>query len=799
MIDNSAFPLAHLHPTPVAPASSSNPRPHLGASTSAASAPLEQHSHSPESQSLSASSTAAGAAAARPFRSKKIRPCDACRKRKNRCAITSEGGACIECRQTNRQCTFDLPPPTRPKKDLVDPTSTTSSSAFFPPVSDAPSFHTSPPDLDSRITAVTTAALRAHKRPAEDAPVEPASKRASASQPGLASLDRDLSPNVEPCAVTATLTDDLLSHQTVGTSRQISSDRGRSQFILFHAVPPHRVACADREASLLRRIRSFLSATVPSLSEDDIVEHYLANIHPCMPVLPVSSSHSINSLPPTLRAIILVDSLGSFPQHKAASNYAWHMLKEERVGERALDQPKLSGLATAVLELGTTLDQRGDYGLLARTIAHAQLLGLHVDGRRWALPAWEKSLRDRIWWSLRIHDAWASFLNSRPSHVQLGNTNVPLLPFPTPSDDVESYVGSVAFQYSCRLAVIVARLQAEVSTLDKYGSPTRADSCDQLEHELNAMKEGARPFLDTSPRPIGMDSFLFSLFALRCMVRRISIEVRIGLGNTFAPDGSTVVIFRELVDFFSRLDEVSFGSTQPWLPYTSHILSSVLSSLIRLSLAAISIQPSPPSTADPDGLSRRPSTPLAPSSAAVHLLSRLSHLIYRARTDHGWTLADAALARASSVADRLSSAMQADAASDDYGEVIKALRRETPHGPASAPTAMAAGVAVSAALSSSSSSSSAPFEALTALAALAERPEGSPSAELVGGSVGGARPLEPTLSFFAGGAEADVSVRGPGVGQELDLPELEAWLNVLDRAPAWGVWGSPPGGGAAAW
>lgn len=127
-----------------------------------------------------------------------------------------------------------------------------------------------------------------------------------------------------------------------------------------------RVASADREATLLRRIRSFLSTIVPAPSEDALIEHYLANIHPALPVLPISSSHSIDSLPPTLRAVILVDSLASFPQHKAASVYAWRMLKEEHVGERALDQPKLSGLATAVLELGTTLDQRGDYGLLAR-------------------------------------------------------------------------------------------------------------------------------------------------------------------------------------------------------------------------------------------------------------------------------------------------------------------------------------------------------------------------------------------------------------------------------------------------
>ncbi|GAA5849664.1 hypothetical protein JCM9279_001972 [Rhodotorula babjevae] len=740
--------------------------------------------------------------------SKKIRPCDACRKRKNRCAITTEGGACVECRQTNRPCTFNLPPPSRPKKDLVAATSTSassSSSAFFPPTTDTPSFETSPQHVDSRITAATTATLRAPKRSAEGVLDEPASKRthaasASAPQPGLASLDRDLPPGVEPCAVTATLTDDLLSHQTVGTSRQISVDRNRSQFILFHAVPPHRAASADWEMSVLRRIRSFLAAAVPSISEDALVEHYLANVHPAMPILPISPSHSIDSLPPTLRAVILVETLSSFPQYKPASVYAWRMLKEERVGERTLDQPKLSGLATAVLELGTMLDQRGDYGLLAKTIAHAQLLGLHVDGRQWALPPWEKSLRDRIWWLLRVHDAWASFLNSRPSHVQLGNTNVPLLSFPNPSDDIEAYVGSVAFQYQCRLAVIVARLQAEVSTLDKYGSPTRADSCDQLEHELNTMKEGARPFLDLSPRPIGMDSFLFSLLALRCMVRRISIEVRIGLGNAFAPDGSTVLIFGELVDFFSHLGEASFGSSQPWLPYTSHILSSVLSSLIRLSLAAISSRSSPPSTVDSDARPRRSSTPLPASPSTVHLLARLSYLAHRARSVHAWTLADAALARASSVADRLTSAMQADAASDDYRDVIAALEPPSEAAPAAParPTAAASGYQPSAA----------PLDALNALATIAERPESAPAVELVGGPVGfaangGAGSLGSAFSFFAGGVDGasgtSAGAGGLGMEEELDLPELEAWLNVLDHAPAWGFGASPIGSGPAPW
>ncbi|GAA5820317.1 hypothetical protein JCM3770_004044 [Rhodotorula araucariae] len=769
------------------------------AAASVPAAPAQ--SYSPESRHRGLSAGVAGgtrgptstieATSVRPFRSKKVRPCDSCRRRKNRCAIPSDGGACVECRQTGRECTFLLPPPSRPKKEFA----AGSDGAFFPSTSAPPVFHRSPHDLDSRMTAATTATLRASKRPSEDLLSEPARKRiaASGSDAGLASLDRDLPPGVEPCAVTATLTDDLLTHQTVGTSRQISSDRHRSQFILFHAVPPHRPLSADFEAAALRRIRSFLSL-LPVVSEEALLDHYLRHLHPVLPVLPVSSHYSLDDLPPSLRAVILVDALSSFPEYKAASIHAWRLLKEERLGDRALGSPKLSGLATAVLELSTTLDPRGDYGLLAKTIAHAQLLGLHVDCRAWAIPEWEKSLRDRIWWSLRLHDAWASFLNSRPSHIQAGNTNVPLLPFPTPADDVESYVGSISFGYACRLAVIVARLQSEVSTLDRYGSAARADSCDHLEQELAAMKDGAKPFLEMGPRPVGMDCFLFSLLALRCMVRRISIEVRIGLGNAFAPDGSTLQIFAELVDLFSTLAEESFGSTQTWMPYTSHILSSVLSSLIRLSLAAISSKhATPPPTARPAIPSHHPTPPLPPSSSAILLLARLCSLVHHARHEWGWTLADAALSRAANVASRLSAAMQADAAGEDYREVVAALRRETLPLPTSD------------AVSATSTTSAAPFEALNALATLAERPGTMAGAQLAGDSAGGAAAGKVDVSLGAQFAVPAGDVGAQDVGavseglafEQYDLPDLEEWLNVLDHAPAWGFDGSPPDGGIA--
>ena len=53
------------------------------------------------------------ASEARPIRSRKIRPCDYCRRLKHICRITVQGQPCSNCYRTRRECTFDKPPANR--------------------------------------------------------------------------------------------------------------------------------------------------------------------------------------------------------------------------------------------------------------------------------------------------------------------------------------------------------------------------------------------------------------------------------------------------------------------------------------------------------------------------------------------------------------------------------------------------------------------------------------------------------------------------------------------------------------
>lgn len=53
-------------------------------------------------------------------------------------------------------------------------------------------------------------------------------------------------------------------------------------------------------------------------------------------------------------------------------------------------------------------------------------------------------------------------------------------------------------------------------------------------------------------------SMMMCLLGFRCMLRRIQIEICIGLGSHFTPDPETLEMYAEAVDFFCSLDAHDF-------------------------------------------------------------------------------------------------------------------------------------------------------------------------------------------------------------------------------------------------
>ena len=73
-----------------------------------------------------------------------------------------------------------------------------------------------------------------------------------------------------------------------------------------------------------------------------------------------------------------------------------------------LRSPGLPTVMAALLDIGgrPTTNIIGNAVHMGRTVSLAYSLGLNRNPESWVLPAHERSMRTRIWWSVLIHDWW---------------------------------------------------------------------------------------------------------------------------------------------------------------------------------------------------------------------------------------------------------------------------------------------------------------------------------------------------------------------------------------------------------
>ncbi|KAJ7492847.1 hypothetical protein FB451DRAFT_1219777 [Mycena latifolia] len=604
----------------------------------------------------------------RPFRSRKNRPCDGCRRAKSRCAIPQSGPPCVECQQMNKECRFDELPPERkkPKPPPSPATNVASTSSHL--TIDSPSPVTvkrprSPDDGSAALQALSYAAAQEKRL------------RIGDSEP--MSLDLSISNSLDPHVITTLLTDDLLP---IGTRqagpedtplslseayiRQISCDRSKPQYIIFtkRRTGPN-LNSGKKQLAVFKTCMSLLN---PPPSEDSLVDIYLGLSNPAFPLVFLPpDERPLDSLLHSKLCLTALNHCRRYRSSIASIRSIMHASAEE-VGQ---DPSRLSSISAALLDLSgrPVLDAQANYLLLARTIAQAQLLGLHINPTSWAIPSWEKDLRRSLWWALRIHDAWMSFLNSRPSHIQADNQSIPL-PDPvgatSPSTSLhapDNARSPQSFILLCRLSLLCSRLQSQVCTLasSTLVPAERLAKVKSIEDDTQLLLVEVRRDETGRASSSGVASLLTCLLGFRCMLRRISIELSIGLGSPFTPDPATLEMYAEAVDYLCSLDGRSFDGF--WLNYVGHILSSLTSSLIRLSLATsalVSTSLSPQRTCVRIQASSR--------TMPLTMLSQLIRALQKAKRDYSWDLADPALNRAESVANCLRS-------SSEYTNVVAAL------------------------------------------------------------------------------------------------------------------------------
>lgn len=188
----------------------------------------------------------------------------------------------------------------------------------------------------------------------------------------------------------------------------------------------------DRDNRVKQLASEQIEAHVGSYG-DVLVRLYFRFVHPAFPIL--SKARFLRSycedkfnIPASLRGVVYGlacpfwmqdEALRTQPpisQHEFFDQVHMALLRE-------LDSPKLSTLQACLLVLHETppstqtTESPRNWALTCQATSCAQSLGLHQDPSLWNIPAWEKSLRKKLWWATYATDKWSSLSHGNPSHI----------------------------------------------------------------------------------------------------------------------------------------------------------------------------------------------------------------------------------------------------------------------------------------------------------------------------------------------------------------------------------------------
>ncbi|KAJ5114896.1 hypothetical protein NUU61_000655 [Penicillium alfredii] len=324
--------------------------------------------------------------------------CDACLRRKSRCAMNEMVNKCYSCDFHRQDCTFTLSGEAPSKKRKLD---------------------------DSAQEQVESAKRPSTVQSAVSVPDDAARSHPISNmiRPGFFNQSTQhigLTTELEP-ALLDYLPLDEYGECTVSTSRvRRCADDGTFMRVV-DAVP-----VGDSQAVSLDAIESLVAPYGATL-----IEKFFDHVHPSFPILVEEafrqSYRERRGLSPLLLAAVYVLTLkfvdvGTASQTVRRPDAA---RLESTAMKLLMDSFPFPSVST--IQAGLLLTQKST---LATASLNGQLvtagfeLGLHQDCSDWRMETWEKGLRKRLAWALYMQDKWSALVHGRPSHIFAFNWTV---------------------------------------------------------------------------------------------------------------------------------------------------------------------------------------------------------------------------------------------------------------------------------------------------------------------------------------------------------------------------------------
>ncbi|KAG5926182.1 hypothetical protein E4U53_003135 [Claviceps sorghi] len=414
----------------------------------------------------------------RERRSRKSRPCDACRRRKTACIITTEP-PCNFCRTRGIPCqstaageaalarTYsahdhvlpsDEPGRCRLKAESVTSPNTAKSNSpqavTSPPVavpSDYPPsrFGPDPPSMtypphgafarDSQIKAEPEAGVLNMDivQPALNSPESSVAGAAAVSledNPGRSTYFLGNTAEQDPFVLDA-FSYGILSETSTVDANVVQIHRGGSdlddlpQHFLFLSLGHPKHINTSREAA------SDAIETTVWPHADVLVRLYFRHVHPILPLLSKVRflrryASNRKSIPACLRGAVYALASVFWPEDPSVRTsdvvpFQQHEIVDQahRALRREVENPNLFVVQACLLLIHVqppsidAIEAPSTFTLAAQATACAQLIGLHMDCTDWNLEPVEKRLRKKLWWSVFATDCWAAISLGNPPHI----------------------------------------------------------------------------------------------------------------------------------------------------------------------------------------------------------------------------------------------------------------------------------------------------------------------------------------------------------------------------------------------
>ncbi|KAF2013546.1 hypothetical protein BU24DRAFT_349544 [Aaosphaeria arxii CBS 175.79] len=346
------------------------------------------------------------------IRTRRERPCDACRRRKSRCVIHEGAVLCVLCEFHKQECTFVQSPLPR-KRKVVDPADKKDSPNN---TKKSRSVDAEPPPLALPTPTITATA---------PSPPPPQSSLAHSYLPHLGeTLGLQRRQHSRYIGLSSPFDSLLIGLSQFDTRNESTFDLGTLRRVNDHEcfimLPDENTQDYADEVESLRQVEHIVHPHGPAL-----LELYFRIVHPNFPII---QKHLFieryrsgdRSFAPSLIAGMYILALNWWSYNPKLAAYPKpDSSRLEAVAMKslslAMDRPKLSTIQAGLLLLQRP--EADSWSLTTQLVAIGQELGLHLDCSSWSIPVWERGLRKRIAWALYMQDKWSSLIHGRPSHI----------------------------------------------------------------------------------------------------------------------------------------------------------------------------------------------------------------------------------------------------------------------------------------------------------------------------------------------------------------------------------------------